>query len=282
MIRWTAERYTTIQSVPFGAFANIQNVPLKFAFPLVALLALLVCVRNRAASLLDPAFRSGVAFAIAGFGGCFPRPDIAHIAFALPLACPLLAGCTAQLVRQLRPAHRYAAVAAAIGLSIPSLLSFAWIQQMALQAPVVQTPRGAAAFLQQPRAQELLARIAATPSSDTYFFYPYMPMLPFLSGREHVAKYDIMLPGYTRAAQYRDACLSVMRSATWIVIDREWSDLGVLKQVFPALHDAEPSETRSFEQALNSGFQFSAQDGTFELRRRRQDISEAVCARPGD
>ena len=60
VIRFTAGRYTNIQSVPFG-FGS-QNRPLKYLFPLAALLTLLVytrdwrtCLRDR---LLWPAPRS--------------------------------------------------------------------------------------------------------------------------------------------------------------------------------------------------------------------------------
>ncbi len=38
-----------------------------------------------------------IAFGLAGFVGCFPRPDITHIAFAAPLALPLLACCMTRL-----------------------------------------------------------------------------------------------------------------------------------------------------------------------------------------
>ena len=121
-------------------------------------------------------------------------------------------------------------------------------------------------------------RLAALPSGDGYFFYPYMPMLPFLSAREHVSRYDIFIPGYTLPAQYQDACVSVMRHASWIVIDRKRLDPNFLKQLYPAMQDAQPRETREFERVLDSKFELAAQEGTFELRQRREDISDAVCA----
>ena len=130
----------------------------------------------------------------------------------------------------------------------------------------------------QPGVPELLARIAATPSGDAYFFYPYLSMLPFLTAREQVSKYDIFMPGYTLPSQYQDACISVMRHASWVVIDRRLTDPNVLKQMFPAMRDAEPQETKRFEQALDGGFELVAQEGTFELRRRREGISDTVCA----
>ena len=148
----------------------------------------------------------------------------------------------------------------------------------ALRGEIVPTPRGGVAFFGQPGAPELLARIAATPSGDAYFFYPLVSMLPFLAAREQVSKYDVFMPGYTLPSQYQDACISVMRHASWVVIDRRGTDPNVLKQAFPAMRDAEPQETKRFEQALDSGFELVAQEGAFELRRRREGISDTVCA----
>jgi hypothetical protein len=152
------------------------------------------------------------------------------------------------------------------------------ISQEALHAEIVPTPRGGVKFFGQPGVPELLARIAATPSGDAYFFYPFLPMLPFLAAREQVSKYDVLVPGYTSPSQYQDACASVMRHASWIVIDRRWTDPNFLKERFPAMRDAEPPEKKRFEQALDGGFELVAQEGPFELRRRRKGISDTVCA----
>ena len=130
----------------------------------------------------------------------------------------------------------------------------------------------------EPGVPGLLARIAATPSGDAYFFYPYLAMLSFLTAREQVSKYDHFMPGYTLPSQYQDACISVMRHASWVVIDRRLTDPNVLKQLYPAMRDAEPQEKKRFEQALDGGFELVAQEGTFELRRRREGISDTVCA----
>jgi hypothetical protein len=123
----------------------------------------------------------------------------------------------------------------------------------------------------------LLARIAATPSGDPYFFY-YVPLLPFLAAREQVSKYDTFMPGYTLPSQYQDACLSVMRHAVWVVIDRDMMNPETLKQTWPAMQNARPPETRAFDQALDNGFEFVAQEGTFELRRRRDGVSDSLCS----
>ena len=123
-----------------------------------------------------------------------------------------------------------------------------------------------------------MARIAATPSSDRYFFYPYMPMLPFLTAREHVSKYDIFMPGYTTPSQYHEACISALRRASWLVVDRNWTDPIFLRRIFPAVQNAEPEEKKKFELALQSGFEFVVREGPYELRRRAKTGDETVCA----
>ncbi len=103
-------------------------------------------------------------------------------------------------------------------------------------------------------------------------------MLAFLASREDVSGYDIFAPGYTLPSQYQDACISVVQRASWVVIDRRWTDPNIWKQVFPAMQDAQPQETKKFEQALDNGFEFVARDGTFELRRRDEGIGGTFCA----
>jgi hypothetical protein len=283
VILFTVTRYARIQSVPFGWGGG--NPLLRYLFPLAALLTILVCVRDWRTCLRDRLLRLCTAFALAGFVGCFPRPDITHIAFAAPLACPLLACCMTRLTQWWRAIwwrYRYLVATIAgvvIGLGIFSVLYFLQISEEALRAEIVRTPRGVMAFLgQQSGLPKLLARIAETPSSDAYFFYPYLSILPFVTSREQVSKYDLFMPEFTLPSQYQDACLSVMQHASWVVIDRRLTDPKVLKQLFPAIRDADPREKKRFEQALDRGFDLVAQEGTFELRRRREGISDAVCA----
>jgi hypothetical protein len=282
VVRFTTERYAAIQGVPFGF--GLPFHPLKYLFPLAALLTLLVCARDWRSCLGDRVLWPCAAFALAGFLGCFPRPDIRHIAFAVPLACPLLAYCMTRLTQKWRPAwwrYRYLVVVvlgAVIGLCALPLLFWLRISQEALHAEIVPTPRGGVKFVGQLGVPELLARIAATPSGDAYFFHPVASMLPFLAAREQVSKYDVLVPGYTSASQYQDACASVMRHASWVVIDRRWIDPNILQLEFPAMRDAEPPEKKRFEQALDGGFELIAQEGPFELRRRREGISDTVCA----
>src|SRR5262249_51933064 len=146
------------QSVPFG-FGG-EKLPLTYLFPLVALLTLLVCARDWRACLRDRLLWSCAAFALGGFLGCFPRPSIGHIAFAVPLACPLLGFCMTRLTEWWRPAwwrYRYLVVVVAgvvIGLCAPSALIFFWESQEALRAKILPTPRGSVAFFRQLGAPE--------------------------------------------------------------------------------------------------------------------------------
>jgi hypothetical protein len=284
VIWFTANRYSDINSVPFG-FGAHQSPQLAYLFPLVTLLTLLVCIRSWRTCLRDHLFWLCTALSIAGFLGCFPRPDIVHIAFVAPLACPLLAYCLAQLFQRWdsgRGRYRKVFVAAGlvIGLCAPSAIYFARISQEALRIEIVPTPRGGVTIFGPLGAggPELVARIAAAPPEETYFFYPYILMLPFLTAREQMSKYDVFLPGHTLPSQYHDACISVMREASWVVIDRRWTDHSVLKQLYPAIRGAQPQEAQRFEQALDSGFELAAQEQTFELRRRRKGITDTVCA----
>ena len=282
VIRFAASRYAAIQYVPFGSFGSVQSLPLIYLFPLAAVLALLVYARDWRAALRDRPLQLCAAFGLAGFIGCYPRPDSSHISFATPLAYPLLALCMCRLAPRWHPAIRSLFAAVVIVLHIPSVIFFLWIAQHALRDEVVPTPRGDVKLVKklvvQAGVREMLARIQATPPRDSFFFYPHMPMLPFLTEREHAAKYDIFQPGYTLPSQYHDACLSVMRHADWLIIDRTWIGPKAWKAVFPAMQNPQPQETLDFERALDSGFDLVALDGTYELRRRRKDISDDICA----
>jgi hypothetical protein len=277
VIRFTAERYSSVQGVSYGWDAVPQDRPLKYLYPLAGVLLLIAGIRNPRGCLRDRPLRSCVAFGVAGLAGCFPRPDMAHIGFTAPLALPLLACCMSRLTQPWRPVYRYLLAVVMIGLCVPSARAFSWSVERVLAAETVPTPRGRVAFVRMPETPALLARIAATPPGDAYFFYPYMPMLSFLTARAQVAKYDIFMFDYTLPSQYQDACLSVMRRATWVVIDRALTDPAVLQRTWPAMPNTPPPETTAFEQALDKGFELVAREGTSELRRRRDGVNDTLC-----
>jgi len=89
---------------------------------------------------------------------------------------------------------------------------------------------------------------------------------------EHVSKYDIFAPDFTSPFQHQEACIAALR-ASWLVIDRNWTDPNYLRISYPAIRDAEPPETKKFEMALQRGFEFVARDGPFELRRRVKTVN---------
>jgi hypothetical protein len=68
-----------------------------------------------------------------------------------------------------------------------------------------------------------------------------------------------------------------MRRATWVVINRDLANPYVLQQTWPAMPNTLPPETSAFEQALDKGFDLVAQEGTTELRRRRDGINDTLC-----
>src|SRR5205807_10234559 len=140
--------------------------------------------------------------------------------------------------------YRYALAAVVISLGIPSIAVFSYFSYIALRGELVATPRGRVTLLYE-GTQELLPRIVAAPSSDGYFFYPNMPMLSFLTARGQISKYDILYPGWTTPSQYQDACISVLRHASWLVIDRNWTSPSFerLRLTYPAIPDAALEET---------------------------------------
>jgi hypothetical protein len=278
VILFTVKHYTSIQRVHFGFEAIF---PLKWLFPLVALLTLLTCIRGWRNCLQDRLLQACAAFALAGFIGCFPRPDRGHLSYAVASVCPLLAYCLRQLTTRWQSRYQYAVAAVAIGFLFPGAELYAQWARIALHREIVRMPRGRvmlAARLDPLSTGELGARIAATPSGDPYFFYPYDAMLPFLTARRQASKYDVFTPGYTLSSQYKEACISAMRSASWVVIDRTWTDPKFLTANFPAMRDPEPEETKRFERALERGFELVAREGSFELRHRVRAVDDSVCA----
>jgi len=219
VILFTARRYAPIQVLPFVDRANAQNYPLMVLFPIAGVLLFLVYARDWRTCLSDRLLWLAAALALAGFIGSFPRADVAHIAFNVPLALPLFALCVCRLAAQWRPWMRHVVAACAIVFCLPSVLAFASMTQQTMRGDLVATPRGNVALFATPGAAEMIARIAPLPLGDKYFFYPFMPTMPFLTEREDVARFDVFTPGYTLPSQYRAACIAVLRHADWVVVD---------------------------------------------------------------
>jgi hypothetical protein len=280
VIVFPATRYASIQGVPFGYSANIQNLPLKYLFPVAAILTLFACARGLPACLNDRRLRVCAAFGLAGFIGVFPRPDIVHIGFAAPLACPLLVYCARHLTKGAFRKYRGAVALLAVAYCLPTGYAYLKISEAPLRAETVQIARGRVAFLAdgEQGTKELVAWIATRPVEDTFFFYPYMPLLPFLTARQQSAKYEIFLPDYTSPAQYLDACISVMQNASWLVVDRSMTDPSYWQLVFPGMRNPRLIETRRFDQALEGQFEHVARFGEFDVSRRSKADNETACA----
>jgi hypothetical protein len=277
VVLFAATRYAPIEALPYGYAATWGNYPFVSVFPLAGLVTLAIFARDRSASLRDRMFVLGVAFSLAGFVACYPRADIYHVAFEVPLACPLLAYGASRVIRTSGTAYRSAGMGFMAAQLAPALLVFLWKATAASGLELTPTPRGEVAFFGSTGETKVVPRIAAMPPGGKWFFYPFMPMMPFLLARQDVSKYDVLTPGYSLPSQYRETCALVMQHAEWVVIDRYWTNPAVLKTNFPRLRDPRPPETRAFEQALDSNFDLVARDGTFELRHRRDGISEAPC-----
>lgn len=275
-IVFPATRYASIQGVPFGEWADSQSLVLTYTFYLAALLTLLACIRDWRTFLRDRVMRSCIAFALAGFIGCFPRPAAFQIGFAVPLVCPLIGYCFSRFIEQWRPIYRYAAAAAAVVIYMP-IVPYWEVARGAWSAELVPTPRGEITLPNgDDGTRETMRRIAATPSADGFFFYPSVPMLIFLTAREHASRYDYFVPQYTLPSQYQEACISALHGATWLVLDRRFDAKG-LKQIYPAMQNPRPEETTRFEEALVGAFDFVAREGAFEVRRRAPAVTDAVC-----
>jgi hypothetical protein len=253
---------------------------------LTPLLAVLLFAHNWRVAVGDRRFWLMSAFTVAGLLGCFPRCDVGHIAASVPLVLPLLAFGMIQLTRPWPLAYRYVAAAGAIALCAPSAVHFAGTVRWALRSEVVTTPRGdvrlMGPYVANQGFPELLASIAATPSVDSYFFYPWDAMLAFLTARRHVSKYDMITPYYTTPVQYQEACRDAVRDASWVVIDMlldPLDDFPSWKKLLPSMPNVAPQEDVRFRQAINSAFDLSSKDGAFELRRRREGVSDSVCDR---
>jgi hypothetical protein len=277
IIVFNATQYSAIQSLPFASLVDRQNLPLGVLYPVIVVMVIVVLFRNHRALFDDRLLQLCIGFGVAGFLGSYPRPDIVHIAFAAPLALPLLAYCTIQSTRGWPTTRLCLAVFAVTCFLLLSARAYYHQAAHALRRPDFVTPRGKVGVDGHEELQEVISYIAMTPTTDSYFFYPYMPLLPFLVGREQVSKYDLFMPSYTTAAQYQDACASVMSNATWVVIDRMWTDSAFLLSLFPGIPDAEPQERMAFERALTGGFELVLRMGSFELRRRKEVSDANLC-----
>lgn len=277
VIRYPALHYAGIQAVPFGMGASLQTFALVALFPAAFILAGAALASEGAALWRNPRLRVSVGLALVGLLGSYPRPDHSHLAFTVPLACPLFALAAVDF----RGLRRSVVGKFFIGLCLVGLASWVAIAVVVTRSPVVATARGLTVpggDLQAANFAALVFQIDRVPAGSAFFFYPYSPLLPYLTGRRHAAALDVMVPGYTSVEQFRKTCQRVATEAQWVVIDRRWSDPNFLRKIFPAMRDPDPPEKRDFEAALRVLFDKIVHVSTrFELRERSGSASAALC-----
>jgi len=285
IIVFPAQHYADVNAVRYGAFTEPHSVAAMLFLPLTLVLTAAAAILDRQLLWRDPRCRAALALALVAVPSVFPRPDISHINFVLPLAFPLFAIVTPHLLRGLGPVRRPVGLALiALAVVVAGYAAYKKIVPIVL-GPLREVSTARGVFVATPSpwidvVAALVAEIERTPPADGFFFYPYSPMLPYLTAREHVAPIDIMIPGYTTPEQYRAVCLRVVRDARWIVIDRSWTNPLMLKAVYPNMRIFDPPEMREFEAAMRLAFdQVVHASPVFELRRRGANASERSCWR---
>ena len=287
VILYPARHYAGSQAMPFGAGAGLPDTPSVALYPAAFVLAGATLVFGGFAAWSEPRFRVSLALALVGLVGTYPRADLSHINFTVPLACPLFALVATDLLGRLRRPARIALGALLIGLCLTAIGSAIYDRRVVVVGPLraVETPRGRIVRFANAWTNDfaaLVTQIDRIPPRDAFFFYPYGPMLPYLTGRRHAAALDVMTPGYTDPAEFRATCIQVVTEAQWLVVETGWTHPVVIRGVWPALRDPDPPEKHSFEVALATAFNkvIHASD-TFQLRQRAGDASLALCDRVG-
>jgi uncharacterized protein DUF6056 len=274
VIVFAATRYSDIESVPFGRGISVQDFAVGLMFPVAAALAIVAILQNRLRVLRDYNFRAALAFGMAGFLGSFPRPDAWHLLCAAPLILPLLSISLVKIPHSRWQAQ--AATVAFLGLTLVSLLGYYRAVKDTVNASPIATAAGKVRIVRASVEPELLKRIAEIGTGQRFLFYPYDPMLSFLTGREHVARLDLFLPQRTTPAQYADACVQTVRRADWVVIDRSWTN-AAFQHAFPSMANPQPPEKVRFERAIESNFALVGTYGKYELRKKERS-DESACA----
>jgi len=287
VILYPARHYAGSQAMPFGAGAGLPDTPSVALYPAAFVLAGATLVFGGLATWSEPRFRVSLALALVGLVGTYPRADLSHINFTVPLACPLFALVVTDLLGRMRRPARIALGALLIGLCLAAVGSAIYDRRVVVVGPLraVETPRGRIVRFANAWTNDfaaLVTQIDRIPPRDAFFFYPYGPMLPYLTGRRHAAALDVMTPGYTDPAEFRATCVQVVTEAQWLVVETGWTHPVVIRGVWPALRDPDPPEKHSFEVALATAFNkvIHASD-TFQLRQRAGDASLALCDKVG-
>ncbi len=278
IVVFTLTQYSSVTKVPFG-YEIHWYYPNLYLFPLAALLSAWMLVRKFRNTVSDPLFRVCAFYCVAGFVGAFPRPDAFHVAFVGPFSLPLVGYCLSKITSGWSVKWRGIALALGVAWCLPGAIGLVHKGLTVSQKPVIATPNGNIAILgyQKDGGKELFQFLAAANPRDKFFFYPYMPMVPYLAQRRQVSRYDIFIPEYTTKAQYYEACQDVVGNADWVVLDLHLMKPKTWVQIFPGMSNPSPPETQAFERVLQQNFQFARDFGVFEVRRRTGTADAAAC-----
>ena len=279
VIIYTATRYASIQAVPFGTGGDWFHPMVLLPVVNVLLLAG-VCIQDWRGCLRDRVLRTSAAAALAGFIAAHPRPDLVYLAYTMPLALPLTTCCIARLARIASQTTILACTACTCVITIAAARPLIEIQAAIPAAVQTATTRGAVAF-REDGAAAVVTRLAAEPEGERVFFYPYVPMLPYLTGRQQVSKYDVFTPFYTTDQQYAEACADVLREAPLALVDWRYADLDRLRTIYPAMPVGPTAAKDALEAMLRSKFTSIWRHGSFELLRRTGMDAAAEHPCPG-
>ena len=168
-------------------------------------------------------------------------------------------------------------------LELPNANKYYEAATQSLNAKLTRTPRGFIA-LRDYGAAELVEQLST--KAGAIFFYPNMPLLPYLMAKKQVSKYDVFLPFYTTAAQYREACKDVLERASLIVMDTKWNNEEFLFKAFPATKTEKDKNKEEFEKALYNSFTLEwesalqiGQYSQFQILRRSAEAPEGSCSK---
>ena len=164
-----------------------------------------------------------------------------------------------------RPIQFATIVAVVFAMTLPTAVLLIKVY-LVIQTPVIETPRGGVRIFRED-VKMIIRRVADLPVESTVFYYPYDPLLAFLTARGNPSKLDIFIPEYTTPNQFEEECRAIMRSADWVVIDQAVMKSSWWRRFFPAIRDPVPPERTLFESAIERSFSLVANEGSFDLRK---------------
>jgi hypothetical protein len=106
-----------------------------------------------------------------------------------------------------------------------------------------------------------------------------MPLLPYLTAKKQISKYDVFIPYYTTEEQYRETCNNVIEEASLIVVNTNWVDQDFLRKIFPAMQNEKDVYKEKFDGVLRRWFTLAWQSEPFQILRRTTESPEGACSK---